>query len=265
MPTITRRAHLAGLASAAAAAALPRALLAQPPAAKPLPADAGADIPPEGVGRGIRHLSYSDVGGRPDTVKVMASRGHLYVGHMFGDGFTALDARDPRSLKPKKFVAAAANTRTHHLQTAGDYLLLANGANIVRMQSYDNARDYFENTLADSLTKKAPFRAGLGIFDIAKNPAEPREIAFLDMPGIGINRLWWPGGRYAYVSAHFDGFTDHILCIVDLKEITKPEIVSRWWLPGMNRAAGQKPTAGEGRRVALHLMITAGNRGYAAW
>ncbi len=83
MPKITRRAHLAGLAGAAAATALPRGLFAQPPAARPTPAEAGADIPAEGIGRGIRHLSYSDVGGRPDTVQVMASRGHLYVGHMF--------------------------------------------------------------------------------------------------------------------------------------------------------------------------------------
>jgi hypothetical protein len=85
------------------------------------------------------------------------------------------------------------------------------------------------------------------------------------MPGFGINRLWWTGGRYAYVSAHFDGFTDHILCIVDLSNPTKPEIVSRWWLPGMNRAAGETSTAPQGRRIALHHMITAGNRGYAAW
>ena len=91
-----------------------------------------------------------------------------------------------------------------------------------------------------------------------------REIAFLEMPGFGINRLWWAGGRYAYVAAHFDGFTDHILCIVDLKNVTKPEIVSRWWLPGMNRAAGDSRRC-RGKRVALHHMITAGNRGYGAW
>jgi hypothetical protein len=85
------------------------------------------------------------------------------------------------------------------------------------------------------------------------------------MQGFGINRLWWPGGRYAFVAAHFDGFTDHILCIVDLKDITKPEIVSRWWLPGMNRAAGETSVLPKGRRAALHHMITAGDRGYAAW
>ena len=256
---MTRRAHLAGLGRAAAAGAvsaltLPRSLYAAP----------GDDIPPEGVGDHIRHVSYSDQGGRPDGVQVMLNRGHLYVGHMFSDGVTVLDARDPRKLEPVHFFTTAANTRTHHLQVANDLLLLANGANIVRMQSYDNSRDYFENTLADSLTNRQSFRAGLSVFDIS-SPAAPREIAFLEMPGIGVNRLWWTGGRYAYVSAHFDGFTDHILCIVDLKNILKPEIVSRWWLPGMNRAAGETPTAPAGKRYALHHMIVAGDRGYAAW
>jgi hypothetical protein len=132
------------------------------------------------------------------------------------------------------------------------------------MQSYDNLRGYFENTLVDSITNRKKFRSGLSIHDISR-PAEMREIAFLEMPGLGINRLWWPGGRYAYVSAHFDGFTDHILCIVDLRDTTKPEIVSRWWLPGMHRAGGEKPTLPAGRRAALHHMITAGNRGYGAW
>ena len=33
----------------------------------------------------------------------------------------------------------------------------------------------------------------------------------------------------------------------------------------MNRAAGEKSTVPAGRRVALHHMITAGNRGYGAW
>jgi len=116
----------------------------------------------------------------------------------------------------------------------------------------------------DSITNRKKFRSGLSIHDIS-SPGEMKEIAFLEMPGIGINRLWWPGGRYAYVAAHFDGFIDHILCIVDLRNVTKPEIVSRWWLPGMNRAAGETSTFGAGRRAALHHMITSGDRGYGAW
>ena len=109
------------------------------------------------------------------------------------------------------------------------------------MQSYDNMRGYFENALADSITNQKKFRSGLSIHDISK-PDEMREIAFLEIPGFGINRLWWTGGRYAYLAAHFDGYTDHILCIVDLQNITRPEIVSQWWLPGMHRAGGEPST-----------------------
>src|SRR5262245_22799464 len=253
MRHITRRDHMRGLLGLMAGSYLPQARGRE-----------DAAIPPQGVGRRIRHLSYSDIGGRPDSVQVMVNRRHVYVGHMFSNGVTILDSSDPRRLRPAGFFTAGDLTRTHHMQVAEDLLLLANGANIVAMQSYDNLRGYFENALADSITKRQKFRSGLSIHDISR-PAEMKEIAFLEMQGFGINRLWWPGGRYAYVSAHFDGFTDHILSIVDLKEITKPEIVSRWWLPGMNRKGGESTTQAPGRRVALHHMITAGNRGYAAW
>ena len=246
---ITRRESLKGLAALSAAALLP-------------PAD--PVVPLQGIGRRIRHISYSDQGGRPDGVQVMVNRQHVYVGHMFSDGVTVLDASDPRRLKPVAFFTAGTNTRTHHLQVADDLLLLANGANIVAMQSYDNMRGYFENALVDSITSKKKFRSGLSIHDVAK-PGEMREIAFLEMPGFGINRTHWTGGRYAYVSAHFDGFTDHILCVVDLNNITKPEIVARWWLPGMNRAAGEKPAAPQGKRYALHHMLTDGKLGYGSW
>jgi hypothetical protein len=183
---------------------------------------------------------------------------------MFSDGVTVLDASDPRQLKPVHFFTAGPGTRTHQLQAAEDKLLLANGANIVAMQSYNDQRGYFENNPVDTLTNRKKFRSGLSIHDISK-PGEMPEIAFLEMPGIGVNRTWWPGGRYAYVSAHFDGYTDHILCVVDLNNITKPEIVSRWALPGMNRAAGEAPQNPRGKRYALHHMLTAGSLGYGAW
>src|SRR5207244_12818730 len=109
---------------------------------------------------------------------------------------------------------------------------------------------YFEYALAESITNRKKLRSGLSIHDISK-PPEMKEIAFLEIPGLGINRLWWTGGRYAYLATHFDGFTDHILCIVDLQNITKPEIVSRWWLPGMKRAAGEASTLGPGRACSV--------------
>src|SRR5213078_705788 len=237
--TMNRREHLKSLIGLAALPLLPQtARTAQ-----------NASVPPEGIGHKIRHLAYSDIGGRPDSVQIMVNRRHIYVGHMFANGVTILDAADPRRLKPVGFFTGGDYTRTHHLQVAEDMLLLANGANIVAMQSYNDIRGYFENALADSITNRKKFRSGLSIHDISR-PAEMKEIAFLEMPGLGINRLWWSGGRYAAIAAHLDGFTDHFLLMVDIKNITKPEIVSRLWLPGMNRAAGEPSTLGVGRRVA---------------
>lgn len=257
MDDLSRRAHLKNLLGLTAMGCLPLAGEATTtPTNKP--------VPLQGIGKGIRHISYSDQGGRPDGVQVMVNRKHVYVGHMFSDGVTIMDASDPRKLKPVHFWTAGSGTRTHQMQNSEDILLLANGANIVAMQSYDGQRGYFENNLADSITNRKKFRSGLSIHDISK-PGEMREIAFLEMPGLGVNRIGWQGGRYAYVSAHFDGFTDHILCVVDLKDITKPEIVAKWWLPGMNRAAGETPNNPKGKRYALHHMLTAGNLGYGAW
>src|SRR5689334_4459488 len=217
MKTINRREHIKALFGLAAVSYAPQ-----------------ATIPAQGIGHRIRHVSYSDIGGRPDSVQIMVNRRHLYVGHMFSNGVTIIDVADPRRLKPVGFFTGGDYTRTHHLQVAEDMLLLANGANIVAMQSYDNVRGYFENSLADSITNRKKFRSGLSIHDISR-PPEMKEIAFLEMPGLGVNRLFWTGGRYAAVAAHFDGFTDHFLVMVDLQNITKPEIVGRWWMPGMNR------------------------------
>jgi hypothetical protein len=109
-----------------------------------------------------------------------------------------------------------------------------------------------------------PFAAGLRIFDVSE-PAKPREISFLAMPGFGAHRIWWIGGRYAYVSVHFEGFIDHALAIVDVSNPARPVLAGRWWLPGMNRAGGEAPPASFGKRTALHHLISAGNIGYAAW
>ena len=170
MTTINRRDCAKGLLGLAALSQVPAPLgLAQESA-----------IPPQGIGKRFRHLSYSDLGGRPDSVQVMLNRRHLYVGHMFSNGVTILDAADPRNLKPVGFFTGGDFTRTHHLQVSDDLLLLANGANIVAMQSYTDIRGYFENALADSITNRKKFRSGLSIHDISR-PAEMREIAFLEM------------------------------------------------------------------------------------
>src|SRR6266436_7112070 len=152
MQKVSRRAQLRGMLGMVALAGVPNVARAE-----------DRPVPPEGIGHRIKHVSYSDIGGRPDSVQIMSNRNHLYVGHMFSDGVTILDASDPRHLKPVNFFTAGQYTRNHHLQSSDDLLLVANGANIVAMQSYSDQRGYFENSLSDSITKRKNFRSGLSI------------------------------------------------------------------------------------------------------
>ncbi len=80
--------------------------------------------------RNIEFVGHSDQQGRGDGVQVMVHKGHAFVGHMFADGFTVTDVRDPKHPRPVNFVAAPPNTRAFHLQTHGDLLLTVNSPNI---------------------------------------------------------------------------------------------------------------------------------------
>src|SRR6516162_617453 len=83
--------------------------------------------------------------------------------------------------------------------------------------------------------------------------------------GGGIHRLWYTGGRWAYASALLDGFTDYIFITIDMIDPTAPREAGRWWIPGMNSAAGETPTWEASRRYGLHHAIVNGNTAYAAW
>lgn len=215
--------------------------------------------------RNMSFVAYSDQGGRPDGVQVIVHKGFAYVGHMFSDGFSVLDVRDPRTPEALAFVPMPKNTRSHHLQVADDLLLAINGPSIWTLAQFQDQSKYFASTLTTSFKdSELAFASGVRIYDVSA-PSAPREIAFLDIPGLGVNRIWWTGGRYAYVAAHERGFTDHVMAVIDLSVPERPEIVSRWWLPGQWTAGGERSDLPAGKRRAAHHAIVAGDFAYGAW
>jgi hypothetical protein len=211
----------------------------------------------------IKFLSHCDQGGRGDGVQVMVDRGFAYIGHGFSNGITVIDVRDAKNPKPVDFIACPPNTRAHHLQTHGDLLLAVNGPSIWTMQI--NEKAYFSGSSADALKgQEAAYTTGLRVFDLSR-PEAPREIGFMPTDGMGPHRIWYVGGRFAYLSIHFAEFSDHVLAIVDMADPTRPQVVGKYWLPGMWSGGGEAPSWPKGRRYALHHALVAGNLAYSAW
>src|ERR1700744_2420202 len=152
--------------------------------------------------RNIRFLGHSDQGGRSDGVQVMVHRGHAYIGHIFSGGFSVIDVRHPKRPAAVAYVPSPANTWALHLQVHQDLLLVVNAANVWTAQKVGSDKEFFSRPLAESFDRHGvSFTAGLRFYDISR-PAEPREIAFMPVEGLGLHRIWYVGGRYAYVSAH---------------------------------------------------------------
>ncbi|WP_426437070.1 LVIVD repeat-containing protein [Bradyrhizobium genosp. P] len=227
-------------------------------------------LPVPELARNMRLIGHCDQGGRPDGVQLMVHRGFAYIGHMFSKGFSVVDVRDPTRPKTVDYVAAAQNTWNIHLQTQDDLLLVINAKDMFAASEFQDEKAYYKGELgrkvgtADIGRRPRDWRAGLAVYDISRSEA-PREIGFMPIEGGGIHRLWYTGGRWAYASALIDGFTDYIFITIDMSDPGRPKEVGRYWLPGMNAAAGEATVADPSRRQGLHHPIVHGDTAYLAW
>jgi hypothetical protein len=214
----------------------------------------------------LQPLGYSDQGGRPHGIQVMVYHEHAYIGQARYGGFSIIDVSNPREPKLAGFVPTAPGALNIHLQVHGNLLLVQDSANLFSV--YGSWEAYYAHSMQGWSTSQfgqrgVDFMAGMRVYDISM-PAEPRQIGYLDIDGLGIHRLWYDGGRYAYGSALLEGYTDHILLIIDMNDPAHPVEAGRWWIPGMWRAGGESPAWTKGR-VALHHAVVADGVAYGSW
>ena len=216
--------------------------------------------------RNMRIIGHSDQGGRSDGVQVMVSGGYAYVGHVFSGGFSVIDVRDPTDPRFVRHIPQPAGTWSQHLQTHGNLLLVVNMKDMLQDEKV-NAGEYYSGSIGDKVDisgSDQSYSAGMRVFDI-EDRANPREIGFMALPGLGVHRIWYAGGQWAYISALPPGFSDDIFIVVDMSDPTSPKPVSRLWLPGMHAEAGEKPTWDPKYRYALHHAIVKGDLACGAW
>jgi hypothetical protein len=192
--------------------------------------------------QGFTQIGHSDLGGFGDGMQVMRSGDALYVAHFgpTGMGTTILDASDPSDLGVKWQIRAPEGGHTHKVQVA-DGLLLTNH---------------------EAFRGGPPERVGMAIYDLS-DPFDPQEVGFWDSTGLGVHRIVYEGGKYAYLSATPEGWRDRIWYVVDVSDPEQPFERARWWWPGMKLDETMTWPDTESRSV--HHAMVQGDRAYVGF
>ncbi|MGH2734880.1 MAG: LVIVD repeat-containing protein [Actinomycetota bacterium] len=195
-------------------------------------------------GLALRTAAHNDLAGCGDGMQIVRHRDALYVGHHgpSGMGTSVLDISDPVKPKVVRQIPAAPGSHSHKVQV-GDGLLLVN-------------EEQFQGG--------APWAAGMIVYDLT-DPFDPKPVGRFDSGGLGVHRIVYTGGSYAFVSAIPDGFDDRIWVIVDLSDPTKPVEAGRWWWPGMWRGGGEAPDWPDTKRYAAHHALLDGEVAYLGY
>jgi hypothetical protein len=160
--------------------------------------DRNGNAPKFGISKNIKLIGRTDVAGGG---QVVVENGYAYIGHMDPPhGTTIIDVKDPKHPRIVAEIEIPQGVHSHKVRVSGDIMLV----NLERYRSKE----------------KQP--TGLKIYDIS-NREKPKEIAFYQTNG-GVHRFTFDG-RYAYISAHIEGYVGRIPMILDLKDPTRPEEV----------------------------------------
>jgi hypothetical protein len=248
----------------------------------------GSHNPNGALARNVRRLGHLDL---PGAGQVTVSGKFVYVGHIPNKenlGTSIVDIADPAN---PRLVASVTlddpTSHSHKVRVAGDLMAVNHERNPTpigrRTEQIPGVRRDLREALGRDATRaelakqlnvtevdileievaeKQPYRnGGFRIYDVS-TPSNPKLIHHQLTGGIGVHRFDMDE-RYAYISTEMEGFVGNILVTYDLRDPKKPQEVSRWWMPGQNIAAGEKPSW-SGKRHRLHHALRFGDEMWAS-
>ena len=115
---------------------------------------------------------------------------------------------------------------------------------------------------ADAIIRSTATRTAASASTTSPIASNPKLLVHHRTHGFGTHRFDMDE-RYAYISTEMPGYVGNILVVYDIKDPTKPEEVSRWWMPGQHVAGGEKPTW-RGYSHRLHHAMRFGNEFWAS-
>ena len=195
---------------------------------------------------GLELVGHTDLGGKGDGMQIMRNGDTVYVGHMgdFGVGTSVVDVSDLTAPRLLSQTATPRHVHEHKVQ-------LAEGLLLVNRERYPyDVRD--------------PESTGVLVYDVSR-PRELRRVGFLEIPGLGVHRIWWTGGRYAYASARMPGTHGARLVTIDLADPSAPKLHASWHFPEQVAPGDDPGNRGAGPMLNCHHAIVRGDRAYAGW
>jgi hypothetical protein len=246
------------------------------------------DRPNGALARNVRRIGHLDL---PGAGQVNIAGNYAYVGHIPNKddlGTTIVDIADPAN--PRVVATVPVDDRashSHKVRVAGDIMVVNHERNPTaagrRAQDMPAIRRGLREALGRDPTRAEllaklnlteadlvdiekdeaqPYRnGGFRIFDVS-TPAKPKLIHHQLTGGVGVHRFDMDE-RYAYISTEMEGFIGNILVIYDLRDPSKPQEISRWWMAGQHVAAGETPTW-PGKRHRLHHALRFDNEMWAS-
>ena len=199
--------------------------------------------------------------------QIVVQGDYAYIGHMKpADGTTILNIADPSKpviLWQGKLLDT--HSHTHKVRVVGDIMVTnveQNNRHILRAgsrirQTRENleaeGKDASDNGVAEALGVKVGMipemmaaqaedfytDGGFKVWDIS-NKSNPKELTHVRTYGFGAHRFDMDQ-NFAYISTEMEGYIGNILVIYDLTNPSKPNEVSRWWVPGQHIAGGETP------------------------
>ncbi len=241
----------------------------------------------QSLAKNVTSLSHLDL---PGAGQVYVAGNCAYVGHITnkeGLGTSILDVSDPK--KPKLLAQVPVGdpgSHSHKARVIGDIMIVNVEQNMTAIGRKADELPKLRAALREELgrdpshaeiaaqlgvkesdipavevAEKAPYdQGGFKIYDVSDR-TRPKLITHHRTHGRGVHRFDMDA-NYAYISTEMQGYIGNILVVYDIRNPSKPEEVSRWWMPGQHIAGGEKPTW-PGRQHRLHHTVRNGDRLFA--
>jgi hypothetical protein len=238
------------------------------------------------LSRNLRRIGHLDI---PGGGQIVVDGDTAYIGHMKPPhGTSILDVSDPA--KPRVVASIeppSPHSHTHKVRVVGDLMITNVEQNDRHFLRQADALPEIRAELAAALGRAASpaevaaeagvaeddvatldaarargyDEGGFRIFDIS-DKANPKLIIHQKTHGFGVHRFD-VDANYAYISTEMAGYIGNILVIYDLADPTRPQEVSRWWMPGQHLAGGETPSW-RGYKNRLHHALRVGDELWAA-